>query len=147
AERRPRCALPALSQSWVSLPAMQSVARLPRAARRPVTGSCRNGSSSRRTASSLEPHLFEGPRIGKRLEERKPRFLHPRSDASDERVLPERRVKHAVVQDLLDLIEDLLSFLPIELPGLTLEEILVLRKHNGRVETVLRSEALDPRGG
>src|SRR5439155_1542177 len=67
-------------------------------------------------------------------------------DAADEPVFPDRREDHAVVQDLLDLVKELLALLPIELARLALEEVLHLGHDAVGVDAALRRDGFDARG-
>src|SRR5207245_10160869 len=73
------------------------------------------------------------------------RLLHARADAPDERQLVDRDVRHPVVEDLLDLVQQRLALLHVQLPDLTLEEILDLGDDAGRISPTLADVRLQPR--
>src|SRR5262245_20252328 len=96
--------------------------------------------------SSPEPDLFVRRRIRERGNQGESRLLHPWAHASNEPILPDRDKYDLVAEDLLDLVQHLFALLSVELPGLTLEEILDLRQDAVRVAPFLGGQSLDARG-
>src|SRR5262245_15647718 len=103
--------------------------------------------SARRWSRTLEPEILVGRRVGVAPDQVDPGLLDPRTDAPDERELVDRHVGHAIVEDLLDLVQQRLPLLRVELARLTLEEVLDLRKDAGGVDPALAHVRLEARGG
>src|SRR5439155_2059434 len=85
----------------------------------------------------LQLHVLQRARVREAADQVDARLLHARADTPDERQLVERDVRHPVVEDLLDLVEQRLALLHVELADLTLEEILDLGDDAGRVGATL----------
>src|SRR4030095_12476522 len=98
------------------------------------------------SASRLEPNVLVRRRGRGRGNQGERRLLHSRSEGADESVLPDRGEHDALVQDLLDLMQQLLALLAVELLGLALEEILDLGEDAVRVPAIFRGQALDASG-
>src|SRR5262249_35732326 len=96
---------------------------------------------------TFEPEILVGRRVGVAPDQVDPRLLDPRTDAPDERELVDRHVGHAIVEDLLDLVQQPLPLPWVELARLTLEEILDLGDHAGGVDPALAHVRLEARGG
>src|SRR5215470_10960658 len=88
---------------------------------------------ARRWSRTPEPEILVGRRVGVAPDQVDPGLLDPGTDAPDERVLVDWHLGHAIVEDLLDLVQQRLPFLWVELAGLTLEEDLDLGDHAGGV--------------
>src|SRR5262245_62477368 len=96
---------------------------------------------------TLEPEILIGRRVGVAADEVDPRLLDPRTDTPDERELVDRHVGHAIVEDLLDPMQQRLPPLRVELARLTVEEVLDLGKNAGGVDPALTHVRLETRGG
>src|SRR5882672_899853 len=138
--RRAKCrltpagAMPQSSGSTVGFPGGSST---PTRARQP------NMEPSRPPLFELQ--VLEGTGIRKALDEPRRRFVDPRPHPPGEGLLVERRDEHALGDDLLDLVQQALTFLAIQLIRLPLEEIFDLGKDAVRVGAALGEEGLDPR--
>src|SRR5580765_8205476 len=94
----------------------------------------------------FQPDVLVRRRVRIRGDQGEGRLLHLGSHAANEPILPDRSKYDAITQDLLDLMQHLLTLLPVELLGLALEEILDLRQDAIRVAPFFRREALDASG-
>src|SRR5262249_57101748 len=70
---------------------------------------------------------------------------HAGTDTPDEALLEDRRDLHLLGDDLLDLVQDALALGPVELLGLTLEEVVDLGQRAVGVHAALGHERLQPR--
>src|SRR5256712_4412269 len=102
--------------------------------------------SAGRSSRLLQFHVLQWPRVREAADQVDARLLHARADAPDERQLVDRDVGHPVVEDLLDLVQQRLALLHVQLPDLTLEEILDLGDDAGRISPTLADVRLEPRG-
>src|SRR5439155_16751207 len=102
---------------------------------------------SARLSRTLELEILVGRRVGVAPDQVDPRLLDPRTDAPDERELIDRHVGHAIVQNLLDLVQQRFPLLRVELARLTLEEVLDLGDYAGGVDPILAHIRLEARGG
>src|SRR5215468_10981964 len=102
---------------------------------------------ARRWSRRFEPEILVGRRVGVAPDQVDPGLLDPRTDAPDERELIDRYVGHAIVEDLLDLVQQRLPVLRVELARLTLEEVLDLGNHAGGVDPPCAHVRLEARGG
>src|SRR6266850_6826869 len=73
------------------------------------------------------------------------RLLEARPDPPGERQLVDRNVRHPVVENLLDLMDQGLAPLHVGLARLTLEQVLDLGHDAGGVDTLLADVRLEPR--
>src|SRR6476661_8427018 len=103
--------------------------------------------SARRLSRTLEPEILVGRRVGVAPDQVDPRLLDPRTDAPDKRELVDWHVGHAIVEDLLDLVQQCLPLLCVELARLTLEKVLDLGDHAGGVNPALAHVRLEASGG
>src|SRR5258705_13269184 len=94
----------------------------------------------------FQPDVLVRRRVREGRDQGEGRLLYLGSHASNEPILPDRSKYHAIAQDLLDLMQHLLTLLSVELFGLALEETLDLRQDSVRVAPFLRREALDAGG-
>src|SRR5215470_15374597 len=69
---------------------------------------------SRLCSLTRQREVLVGTRIGVAGNEPEPRFLDPRADAAEERLLPYRRVNRALVHELLNLVQRRLAPCVIE---------------------------------
>src|SRR5262249_11026583 len=60
---------------------------------------------SRLCSLARQSKVFVRARIGLSGDEPEPRFLNPRAEAAEERLLPQRRVDRPLVHELLDLVQ------------------------------------------
>src|SRR5438067_6551547 len=74
------------------------------------------------------------------------RLLDARSHAPDERQLVDRDLRHPIVEDLLDLMQQSFTLLHVRLAGLALEQVLDVRHDAGRVDAALAHVGFEPRG-
>src|SRR3989442_4832555 len=101
--------------------------------------------SAGRSSRLLQFHVLQWPRVREAADQVDARLLHARADAPDERQLVDRDVGPPVVEDLLDLVQQRLALLHVQLPDLTLEEILDLGNDAGRIGGPLAGVRLEPR--
>src|SRR5207249_9457294 len=99
------------------------------------------------TGAACQPQILVGRGVREAFDRIDARLLDPRADAPQKRELEDGHVHHAIVHDLLDLVQQRLALPAIELARLALEEILDLRHDAGRIDAVLRDVDLDARGG
>src|SRR3989442_12405158 len=78
--------------------------------------------------------------------ESEPRFLHPRSESTHRRQLPDRCEHRLVVDELLNAMERRLATLPVELGGLLAKEPVDVGIAFVLVGSTRGHERLDPRG-
>src|SRR5919201_4736770 len=100
--------------------------------------SCNTASAPRSSASALYLQVLVRRGVREALDVIDGRLLHAGPDAPEERELVDRHVQHAVVHDLLDLVQQRLALLAVELARLPLEEILDLGHDTRRIDAVLR---------
>src|SRR5215467_12813201 len=156
---RPGCVVTSLtrsprsqtSHSWAWRPLMYSapvrapILALPvvrAAGRRGAGGPAGRGATTNRVLLQLE--ILAGRGVGIALDQAGARHLDARAHAPDESLLEDRRDHSLIGDDLLDLVEERFTLLPVELLGLLLKQIVDLRQRAVRVETALGEERLEP---
>src|SRR5262249_5103663 len=95
----------------------------------------------------LDPQIFERSRVGEAPNQVDPRLLGAWADAPDEGQLVDRDVRHPIVNEALDLVEQGLPLLDVRLARLPLEQVLDVRHDAGRVDTRLADVGFQPRAG
>src|SRR5207245_9789089 len=113
-------------------------------------GPCGVAASSRRSRaprSRLQPDVRVGPGVGEARNGAEAGFLAARAHAVEERQLPDRRVDHALVDELLDPVQHRLAPLVIELCRLLAEQAVDVGVAAVDVGAARGDERLQPRGG
>src|SRR6187431_135004 len=101
-----------------------------------------------RTRASLpELQVLVGRRVRVIRDQPEARLLDARPDRVQEAELPQGRVHHPLVRELLELVEERLPALRIQLAGLLRGEIFHVGMAAPRVRAVLREVVLDTGGG
>src|SRR4029077_409471 len=154
AGQRPRM----VEVSWIEKPAGRASACIalrmpPRLGVWPYAGKSRVMRISVRTSRAArmsvlsQAHVFERRRPRIRVDQHERGLRHPRADSAGPDVLEDRRDPHALVHDLLDLVQERLALLAIGLAGLPLVEVVDVGVAAVGVGALARIELGHPRGG
>src|SRR5439155_15381852 len=95
-------------------------------------------------SGSLQLQILVRRRIRVAPDQTDTRLLEPWTDAPGERQLVDRDVRHPIVEDLLDLVDQGLALLHVDLARLTLEQILYLGNDARAVDAVLADVRFEP---
>src|SRR5262249_21631815 len=98
-------------------------------------------------SSLLQAHILERRRPGVGVDRHQRRLLHPRSDAARPDVEPDGREHHALVHELLDLVQQGLAFRPVRLTVLLFEQCINIGIASPRIYPSTDHDFLDTRGG
>src|SRR5262249_7132516 len=111
---------------------------------RPSRGWAPAGRGATTNKVLLDLQILAGRGVRIALDQARARDLDARAHAPDESLLEDRRDHRLIGDDLLDLVEQGLTLLPVELLGLLLEEVVDLRQRAVRVQATLGEERLQP---